>query len=407
MCLATSMKRVFHKLPLPILLVISGCGGGGSDTPGVATPTITLAINKTSQSLSLMNVNNLNIANYEARITGLTTATKNYDIAINSGNRNFTVVNNRCVTLSANNNCTFQIQYNGNATERSIITVTATDRNGGQSLNSTTNVYGIQDPFNANTVAYAGAQLAFLNNQANAWITDHLGNPALPIGNRFFSIGRTTSPAVNAWIDNRPLPSNGNQMFFSYNAPYIQPYDTEQKQLLTPLVVQKACDNKVIYFVAQPAESPTQPPVNVNIKYHSIYADGLSTGIAGYAVNFGGNIAYSVNGGAYQNTAININAHDGVWSPPAPHLNSISNLLTANQNSYIVAKFTNQIRAPYIVISVSSLLSSDYFLRLVNYLQGNINLQNISLEPTLNDRVFQESITQYRTQLVRYCQTTA
>ncbi|AJI44730.1 hypothetical protein IBE11_01370 [Francisella tularensis subsp. novicida] len=160
--------------------------------------------------------------------------------------------------------------------------------------------------------------------------------------NRYVS-DNISCPQGKSWIQEL------GQNVFTANVPLISTYDPESFGLLWPaLSLHKRVGDTSLYFVVQQKidrELTTGPEDNVTVKYHSLIADGINTGIGepnnkvlkgSFNLRDGnGNIFTE---GVYRD--MEVIAHDSLWSGPENDdvLREMITSYTSKNNSVIISE---------------------------------------------------------------------
>lgn len=137
-------------------------------------------------------------------------------------------------------------------------------------------------------------------------------NYLLPI---CFASRDISSPQKNSWKDTNYI--------FPFNVPIIQVYDMEPGYALYPVLSNRVrVGNTLFYLIVQGKINrylqEDNIKDNVTVKYHSLFADGIETGIPGKNIEVIGKLRIfeGIQGSLVAERDINFIVHDYVWSGP-------------------------------------------------------------------------------------------
>ncbi|WP_216602193.1 hypothetical protein [Vibrio pectenicida] len=393
------MKSIWIML-LSLFLYSCGGGDGAKETASPASPSIGLTYHSSNQGRALINVDGLSETIFTIENSSsaqLTITTEMSDLVAG-----FSVTNNQCqgAVLATSDTCQLTVQYLRDDNSKGSIKVSGIAQNGNDHYRSTIlfPVFGIVDPFNSNMEEYAG----HIDPNSNFC---SLIDPTL-VDCHLYKLGQVTSPAPDAW-------STGAASYpLAFNAPLIQTYFPDQFLFMTPLVVKHSCSAAEFYFVAQygstvsGAIDTNNRQDNVFIKFHPLMANGVTSGVAGHAVNFSGRLNLSTSSGDNFVENTSQSAHDSVWSG-ASNVAGLQQLLNTNNNTYVTSSYKDS-NSGKTVYAVNSLLNKDDLQALLIYLQTNPNPHEIDTPadaPDLQEPTFQASVRQYREIVAQHCLT--
>ncbi len=198
--------------------------------------------------------------------------------------------------------------------------------------------------------------------------------------NRYIS-DNISCPQSKSWIQ------QGNQNVFTANVPLISTYDPEPFGLLWPaLSVHTRVNNTSLYFVVQQKldrELSMEGADNVTVKYHSLIADGISTGVGdpNNKVLKGKFNLRNIKGDSLigDHRDMVVSAHDNLWSGPENDevLRKIVTNHASKDNSVIISEFV-----------ISDNIQNAAFLDPIN-----LDLKNIiTIHVLLNEKDFESFI---------------
>ncbi|MER2494757.1 hypothetical protein ABS858_01510 [Vibrio neptunius] len=395
------MKYIWVLL---LSLFLSACGGGdgdgGSDSGETTQPSSsasTLTYRSSNQGRALINVNGLR----ETTLTIENNGSEQLDLTVETSGLavGFSVTDNQCqgVELAASQTCQMTVQYLRDENSQGSITVSGVAQSDGRRTVLDLPVFGIKDPFDANTDQYIG----HINT------SDFCNAISLSLmGCDLYKLGEVTSPASGSWH------SGAGSYTFAFNGPLIQTYYPDSFLFMTPLVARRSCTAGEFYYVAQygfttsGTINTSSNQDNVFIKYHPLMSDGIANGVTGHTVNFSGRLSLTTNQNDQFAGNIAQSAHDSVWSGPS-NVPALQQLLNTNSNAYVSSSYTDT-SSGRTIYAVNSLLNRDYLRALLEYLQLNPDPHEIdtpSDAPGLQDPVFQASVLQYRQMVAQHCQT--
>jgi hypothetical protein len=241
-------------------------------------------------------------------------------------------------------------------------------------------------------IGYANNELEFnIKNNSNTQIQNIL----MRCKSQYIS-DNISCPKDASWTH-----TNGAQNVFTANVPLISTYNTEPFGLMWPaLSLQKKVADTSLYFVVQQKldnELLKETGDNVTVKYHSLIADGINTGVnaSNNKILEGQFTLQDYNG----NNLINyprhmvISAHDNLWSGADndPILREMITTNTSKDNSVIYSKLivSNDIKNATFIdqinIGVKNIVT-------VHVLLNELDFENFTAEMTnsLYDNMFLE-----------------